>query len=153
MTLKFVQDTSILDAEQMYRINIVNCRNIFDKKVRNKFPIVYQEYRKLFLNADLELCDSYMGKIHPIFVGGDKGWVINVFAEQFPYLIKFSAFEQCLNKVKNYILKESPVLFHELAIEVNPMHREFYKHVFKRIFEDTDFEIYIYDKFLDDSSN
>ena len=116
MTLKFVQDTSILDAEQMYRINIVNCRNIFDKKVRNKFPIVYQEYRKLFLNADLELCDSYMGKIHPIFVGGDKGWVINVFAEQFPYLIKFSAFEQCLNKVKNYILKESPVLFHELAI-------------------------------------
>lgn len=38
--------------------------------MRNKFPIVYQEYRKLFLNADLELCDSYMGKIHPIFVGG-----------------------------------------------------------------------------------
>lgn len=94
-----------------------------------------------------------LGKIHPIFVGGAEGWIINTFAEQFPYLIKFSAFEQCLNKVKNYILKESPVLFHELAVEVNPMHREFYKHIFKRIFEDTNFEIYIYDKFLDDSSN
>lgn len=76
MTLKFVQDTSILDAEQMYRINIVNCRNIFDKKVRNKFPIVYQEYRKLFLNADLELCDSYMGKIHPILLEGIKGGLL-----------------------------------------------------------------------------
>lgn len=37
MTLKFVQDTSILDAEQMYRINIVNCRNIFDKKCEINF--------------------------------------------------------------------------------------------------------------------
>lgn len=148
MKINFIKDKSILDTDRMYRVNFVNCRNSIEPKIKHRFPVVYQEYHKLFLNADTELCDSYLGKIHPIFVGGEEGWIINAFVEKEKGELHYSRYFQCLIKIKNYIIKQSPVLFHELAIEVTSEKDKsvIITQMIELAFKDTDFEIFIYNK-------
>ena len=82
MKIKF-RNGDFLKAEEQYKVHQVNCRGRMDtgiaKQIKYQFPAVYQQYHNLFINADEDICKSYLGTIFPVVVEGQC--IINLFGE------------------------------------------------------------------------
>jgi O-acetyl-ADP-ribose deacetylase (regulator of RNase III) len=123
---------NLLDAPVDYICHQVNCQGRMGsgiaKQIRERWPIVYEEYKKAFNNRAKEISDIFGGTTDPLTAGAtllghlqqiqvnNKQIVINMFAQQYygydgKRYTSYDAFWACLGGIRDSVPKGSKIGF------------------------------------------
>lgn len=123
---------NLLDAPVDYICHQVNCQGRMGsgiaKQIKERWPVVYEEYQKAFNNRTKEISDIFGGPTDPLIAGetllghsqqikvNDTQTVINMFAQQYygydgKRYTSYDAFWACLGGIRNSVPKGSKIGF------------------------------------------